>query len=141
MAQKALGNGDFACVPNGGAGVQNRAELIYTYGVAAGRITIEQMAAQCAANAARIFGMYPKKGVIAPGADADILIYDPRGESAISWRTNAHNCDNSPFEGLQVAGRVRHVLLNGVQVVQDGALIRPGMGEYVFRGPSARPRR
>ncbi len=141
LAQKALGNGDFAKVPNGSAGVQNRAQLIYTYAVETGRITLPQMAALLSENAAKLFGMYPKKGVISAGSDADIAIYDPGGTSDISYRTNAHHCDNSPYEGVKVHGSVRHVLLNGVRVVRDGRLERPGMGRYVFRGPSMRPRR
>ena len=141
MAQKALGNGDFAKTPNGGAGVQNRAALVYTYAVETGRITRAQMAAQLSANAAKIFGMYPKKGCIGVGSDADITVYDPRGESAISYRTNAHNCDNSPYEGMQVHGGVKAVVLNGVPVVADGKLVRRGEGRFVHRGASMRPRR
>ena len=141
LAQKALGNGDFAKIPNGGAGVQNRAQLIYTYAVETGRIALPQMAALLSENAAKLFGMYPQKGVIAEGSDADIAIYAPSGTSAISYRSNAHNCDNSPYEGVEVHGSVRHVLLNGVHVVRDGVLEQPGMGRYVFRGPSMRPRR
>lgn len=141
LAQKALGNGDFAKVPNGGAGVQNRAQLIYTYAVRTGRMTLEQMAAQLSENAARLFGMYPRKGVIAVGSDADIAIYDPRGEDVISYKTNAHRCDNSPYEGMAVQGRLRDVLLNGVHVVENGALTQPGKGRYVFRGTSMRPRK
>ncbi len=141
MAQKALGNGDFAKVPNGGAGVQNRAQLIYTYAVDTGRITLSQMAEMLSQTPAKLFGMYPKKGAIQVGSDGDVTIYDPRGESTISYRTNAHNCDNSPYEGFPVKGNVRHVLLNGEVVVRDGKLIKPGKGKYVFRGPSQRPRR
>ena len=141
MAQKALGGGDFAKTPNGGAGVQNRAELVYTYAVKAGRLSLPQMAAQLSANAARLVDRYPQKGRIAPGCDADIAIYDPRGAHAISYRTNAHNCDNSPFEGVPVNGGVRDVLLNGEPVVQGGRLVHRGAGRYVFRGPSQRPRR
>ena len=141
MAQKALGNGDFAKVPNGGAGVQNRASLVYSYAVEPGIITLEQMAAQLSENAARIFGMHPKKGVLAEGSDADIAVYDPRGESTISWHTNAHHCDNSPYEGVPVKGRIRHVLLNGAPVVEDEKLALAGTGRFVFRGPSQRPRK
>ena len=140
MAMKALGGGDFAKVPNGGAGVQNRAPLIYTYAYLPGHITLPQMAAQLSENAAKIFGMYPRKGIIAEGSDADIVVYDPRGESTISWRTNAHNCDNSPYEGVPVTGRVRDVILNGCHVVRDGELTQAGCGKYVPRMPSMRPR-
>ena len=141
MAMKALGGGDFAKVPNGGAGVQNRAQLIYTYGVRAGFITLEQMAAQMSENAAKLFGMYPARGVVAEGSVADLTVYDPRGSGVISWKTNAHTCDNSPFEGLPVEGRVRDVILGGNHVVSSGALLAAGAGQYVFRNPSLRPRR
>ena len=141
MAQKALGKSDFSKVPNGGAGVQNRGELIYTYAVRAGYLTLSQMAAQLSTNAAKNFGMYPKKGCIAPGSEADITVYNPAGSRRISWRTNGHNCDNSPYEDLPVEGGVSHVLLNGVHVVENGRLLREGEGRFVFRGPSMRPRK
>ena len=121
--------------------MQNRAQLIYTYAVEPGRVTLPQMAALLAETPARLFGMYPQKGVIQAGSDGDLAIYDPRGEGVISYRTNAHNCDNSPYEGVKVKGGVRHVLLNGELVVRDGKLNKPGMGRYVFRGPSQRPRK
>lgn len=134
MAQKALGGGDFAKTPNGGVGVQNRMQLLYTYGVEAGRITATQLAAEASENAAKLFGMYPRKGILAEGSDADIVIYDPRGDGVISYKTNAHNCDNSPYEGMHVRGRVRDVFVGGVQAVSDGKLIESGLGSFVARG-------
>ncbi len=141
MQMKALGNGDFAKVPNGGAGVQNRAQLIYSYAVQTGAITLSQMARQLSENAAKLFGMYPRKGVLSEGSDADIVVYDPQGASAISWRTNAHNCDNSPFEGIPVTGRVRDVFVNGVHAVMNGTFLQEGCGKFVAREPSLRPRK
>ena len=135
MAQKALGKGDFSKVPNGGAGVQNRAELVYTYAVQTGAITPEQMALLLSERAARLFGMYPKKGVLRVGADADVVVFDPNDPHTISWKTNLHACDNSPYEGMQVSGRVRDVILNGEPVVENGRLIAPYKGRYVFRDP------
>jgi dihydropyrimidinase len=85
--------------------------------------------------------MYPQKGALRAHSDADITIYDPRGESVISYKTNAHNCDNSPYEGMRVQGRVRDVLLLGEHVVRDGQLYKEGMGRFVMRGRSLRPRR
>ncbi len=140
MAQKALGGGEFSKVPNGAAGVQNRAQLIYTCAVRTGRITLPQMASLMSENAAKFFGMYPHKGVLCEGADADVTIYDPSGEGAISYRTNAHNCDNSPYEGMRVLGRVTDVLLGGEPIVRNGALVREGAGRYVFRRPARRYR-
>lgn len=141
MAQKALGEGDFAKVPNGGAGIQNRAELVYTYAVQTGYITKEQMAVLLSENAARLFGMYPQKGVLAEGSDADIVIFDPNDPHTISYKTNLHNCDNSPYEGMTAGGRARDVLLGGELVVERGKLIKPYCGRYVFRGRSARTRK
>jgi dihydropyrimidinase len=140
MSQKALGGGEFSKTPNGSAGVQNRAQLIYTYAVRTGRITLQQMAALLSENAARMFGMYPHRGVLREGSSADITIYDPTGEGTISYRTNAHHCDNSPYEGMKVLGGVSDVLLGGRHVVQGGKLIQEGKGRFVFRKASGRYR-
>ena len=141
LEQKALGGGDFACVPNGGAGVENRLQLIYTYAVETGYLTPEKLVRATSEQAARLFGMYPRKGVIAEGADADITVYSPHGESTLSHRTNHHNCDNSPFEGIRVHGRTKDVFVNGVHAVRNGALCVTGAGRYVHRGKSERTRR
>lgn len=141
MAQKALGKDDFTKIPNGGAGVQNRAELIYTFAVCPGHITLEQMALLLSERAAKLFGMFPKKGVLRVGADADVVIFDPNDAHTISWKTNLHACDNSPYEGVKALGRVRDVILNGEQVVENGKLISPYRGRYVFRNPCERYRK
>ncbi len=141
MAQKALGKDDFTKIPNGGAGVQNRAELVYTYAVRTGAITPEQMALLLSERAAKLFGMYPNKGVLRVGSDADIVIFDPNAPHTISWKTNLHACDNSPYEGMEAAGRTRDVLLNGELVVENGKLVEPYRGRYVFRSPSERYRK
>lgn len=133
MAQKALGKDDFTKIPNGGAGVQNRAALYYTYGVLPGKLTLEQMAAELSANAAKLFGMYPNKGVVAQGADADLVIWNPMHEETISYKTLAHNCDNSPYEGFHVHGQARDVLVGGAWAVKGGTVIKTGLGKYVAR--------
>jgi len=140
MSQKALGGGEFSKTPNGCAGVQNRPQLVYTYGVLSGRITLPQMAALLSENAAKFFGMYPHKGTLAVGADADITIYDPSGEGVISYKTNAHHCDNSPYESMKVSGSISDVLLGGKTVVKNGKLIKEGEGRFVFRKLSKRYR-
>ena len=139
MAQKAAGADDFTKVPNGGAGIQNRAELLYTCAVLPGRVTVCQMADLLSSNAAKAFGMYPKKGALRVGSDADIAVFDPSRARTISWRTNAHRCDNSPYEGMHVAGSVRDVVLGGEPVVEDGRLVRRGRGRFVFRRPCFTP--
>ena len=141
MAQKALGNGDFAAVPNGGAGIQNRAELFYTYAVKEGFCSVEQMAALLSENAAHIFGMFPQKGVLREGSDADIVVFDPDAPHVISHKTNLHACDNSPYEGLTALGKTRDVILGGELAVENGEIVKPYLGKYVFRGPSERPRK
>jgi len=141
MEQKALGKDDFTKIPNGGAGVQNRAQLVHTAAVASEEISIAQMAEQLSGNAAKLFGMYPKKGVIAEGSDADIVIFDPSAKHTISHKTNVHNCNNSPYEGIETIGAARDVLLNGELVVENGVLVSEGRGRFVFRGPSMRPNR
>ena len=140
MSQKALGGGEFSKTPNGGAGVQNRAQLVYTYAVKTGRITLPQMASLLSENAAKLFGMYPNRGVLAEGAEADITIYNPEGVSTISYRTNAHHCDNSPYEGMKVYGSISDVLLGGRHVVKEGRLVQEGKGRFVFRKPGQRYR-
>lgn len=141
MTQKALGNGDFAAVPNGGAGIQNRAELVYTFAVRQGYISLEQMAGLLSENAARIFGMYPRKGVLREGSDADIVVFSPEAPHTISWKTNLHNCDNSPYEGVSAYGKTRDVILGGEVVVENGEVVLPYRGSFVFRKPSERIRK
>lgn len=132
MAQKRAYAHDFARIPNGGAGVQHRGQLLYTYGVCAGRITLEQMVQLLSAGPARCFGM-EGRGAVAPGMAADVVVWDPGFTGVITDTGTAHNCDNSPFAGLAVRGRAREVLLNGQHVVAEGALIAPGCGRYIPR--------
>ncbi|MBR5291439.1 MAG: dihydropyrimidinase [Clostridia bacterium] len=133
MAQKAMGAGDFSKIPNGGAGVQHRGQLLYTYGVCEGRITLEQMVKYLSEGAAKLFGMRDH-GEIAPGKAADIVIWDPLYKGRITDTEHAHNCDNSVYAGFDVQGRARDVILNGVHVVKDGELVQSGCGKYISRG-------
>ena len=133
MAQKAMGEGDFSKIPNGSAGVQHRGQLIYTYGVCEGRITLEQMVKYLSEGAAKLFGM-KDRGEIAAGRAADIVIWDPFYQGRITDKEHAHNCDNSVYAGLAVQGRAREVILNGIHAVKDGALVKSGCGKYISRG-------
>lgn len=135
MEQKAMGQGDFSGIPNGGAGVQNRAEILYTRAVKGGYICVEQMNKLLSENAAKLFGMYPKKGCLQVGSDGDITVFDPDCPHSIHWHTNLHACDNSPYEGYKAAGMTKTVLLRGQVVVENGRLLQEGLGEYVHRGP------
>ena len=131
--EKAPNAGDFASIPNGLPGVQNRPALLYTYGVCAGKMSLETMAALLSENTARLFGMYPKKGAIQPGSDADIVIWNPEFSDTVSAERLAHRTDYSPFEGFEIKGRAEHVLLRGRPVVENGRLITTDGGRFVAR--------
>ena len=133
MAQKAMGTEDFSKIPNGSAGVQHRGQLLYTYGVCEGRITLEQMVQYLSEGAAKLFGM-KHHGEIASGRAADIVIWDPMYQGRITDTHHAHNCDNSVYAGLAVKGRARDVILNGVHAVSNGQLVQSGCGKYISRG-------
>ena len=141
MAQKAAGKDDFSKTPNGGAGVQNRAEIVYTRAVKGGYIDMVAMGQLLSTRAAKLFGMYPRKGVLQAGSDADIVIFDPDAPHTIHMATNLHACDNSPYEGYEAAGMARDVILNGELVVEKGKLIVAGRGEYVRRDRCGRYRK
>jgi dihydropyrimidinase len=135
--QKELGIGDFSKIPNGIGSVEHRMDLIYQ-GVADGQISKERWVELCSTTPARMFGLYPRKGVIAPGSDADVVIYDPAGHTSIGLdKTHHMNMDYSAWEGYEIAGHVDTVLSRG-SVVIDGAefLGRAGHGRFVKRGLS-----
>ncbi|MFG2812686.1 dihydropyrimidinase [Streptomyces sp. NPDC048410] len=116
--QKELGRGDFSKIPNGMPGVENRMDLLHQ-AVVDGHISRRRWIEIACATPARMFGMYPKKGTIAPGADADVVIYDPHAEQVISAETHHMNVDYSAYEGRRITGRVETVLSRGVPVITD----------------------
>ena len=137
--QKELGRDDFSKIPNGGPGVENRMSLIYHHGVNLGRISLNRFVELTSTKAAKIFGLFPRKGTIAVGSDADIVIFDPEREETIS-RYNAHthhmNIDYSAYEGFKVKGFTETVLSRGRIVIDNGNYVgRPGDGAFVKRGP------
>lgn len=132
--QKDLGIDDFSKIPNGLPGIEHRPELIYTYGVKTGRITQEKMCEILASNNAKIFGCYPQKGVIAPGSDADIVIWQDCREP-ITAASQRHNVDYTPYEGIEILGKPKHVFLRGQEVFRDGKLLQPELGIYINREP------
>lgn len=134
MEQKAMGKDDFTKIPGGLPGVQTRGTLLYTYGVRTGKITREQMCRLLSENPAKLYGVYPRKGVIAPGSDADIVIFDPEKENVISAKTHAYNTDNNPYEGFKLHGDIRQVFLRGTSVVEDGKVVKEKTGTYIHRG-------
>ena len=133
---KELGREDFSKIPNGIPGVEHRPSLMYTYGVAAGRITAVDMARLLAENPARLFGMYPQKGVLAVGSYADLVIFDPNDTGRITAETQYQNVDYTPYEGMALRGRVDTVLLGGEVAVEGGRALLERRGRYVSRGPS-----
>jgi dihydropyrimidinase len=134
--QKELGIGDFSKIPNGIGGVEHRVDLLYQ-GVVDGKLSLARWVETIATTPARMFGMYPKKGVIAPGSDADIVLYDPDGRTRISASTHHMNMDHSAWEGWEIAGKVDTVISRGTVVVQaDEYKGRKGHGQYVRRGLS-----
>jgi len=132
--QKEMGRGDFTKIPNGAAGVENRLGLIYTYGVEAGRFDLCRMVDLLATAAARIFHLYPQKGTIVPGADADLVVYDPEGETTIAAARQVSKCDRNIFEGMKVKGRPTYVIAAGRIQYKDGDLkVERGKGRFLKR--------
>jgi dihydropyrimidinase len=134
--QKELGRDDFSRIPNGGPGVENRFGLLYTYGVVANKIDIHQFVSITSTNAAKLFGLYPRKGLIAPTSDADIVVWDPALRSVISASTQKQRVDYNLYEGFRQAGGARHVFLRGKQIVKDGILNNRPSGCYLKRLPN-----
>ncbi|MGL5437873.1 MAG: dihydropyrimidinase [Lachnospiraceae bacterium] len=134
MEQKAAGRDDFSQVPNGMPGTENRPVLMYTYGVKENRISLEQMCALLSENPARLYGMYPRKGAIAVGSDADIVVWDPDKSWTISADNQQSVCGYSPYEGTPVCGEAWLVYLHGRPVAERGTIVNPLQGTYVKRG-------
>ena len=132
--QKALGKSDFTKIPNGGPGIENRLQLLYHHGVGSGNMTLNRFVELVSTAPARIFGMYPKKGVLASGSDADIVLWDPDASHTISAATHHMRVDYSMFEGFKVRGNARDVYSRGELIVSKGQFIgKPGRGEYLRR--------
>ncbi|EPX82993.1 dihydropyrimidinase [Salipiger mucosus] len=135
--QKRYGVGDFTKIPNGTGGVEDRLPMLWTYGVGTGRLTPQEFVAVTSTNIAKILNVYPKKGAILVGADADIVVLDPEKEKTISAETQASAIDYNVFEGKHVKGLPRYVLTRGMVAVTDGEITsEPGHGEFVKRDPA-----
>jgi dihydropyrimidinase len=134
--QKELGRGDFRKIPNGIGGVEHRLDLIYQ-GVVDGQLSLARWVETCSTTPARLFGLYPRKGVVAPGSDADLVVYDPAGRTRLGVQTHHMNMDYSAYEGFEVAGRVDTVLSRGSVVVAGNEFLgRAGHGKFLRRGRS-----
>ncbi len=132
--QKALGKDDFSKIPNGGPGIENRLSLIYNAGVHGGRINDNQFVNLIATQPAKIFGLFPRKGTIAIGSDADLVIFDPNREFEISASTHLMHIDYNMYEGMRVRGSANEVLLRGKPIVRERKYVgQPGDGQYIPR--------
>lgn len=132
--QKKMGEHDFSKIPNGHPGIEHRMELLFSEGVQKGKISLNKYVEVTSANPAKIFGMYPQKGSLAIGSDADIVIFDPEEKHIISAKTHHMHCDYSAYEGWEVKGKCKTVILRGKIAVDDNKIwIEKGFGKFVKR--------
>jgi dihydropyrimidinase len=141
--QKTIGRDDFSKIPNGGPGLENRLHMIHEFGVRGGRLSLNRMVELLCTNPAKLFGLYPRKGTIAVGSDADIVVFDPEKRHVISAATDHSRSDYNLYEGTEVTGSPEVVLLRGQVLVEGDELVaRPGVGQFVPRarfGEELRP--
>jgi dihydropyrimidinase len=131
---KELGRHDFTQIPNGLPAVGDRLPILWTYGVGAGRISANQFVALTSTNPAKIFGLYPRKGAILPGSDADLVLWDPQRQLTYGIAHAQHRTDYNLFEGWELTGYPEKVLLRGRLIVDSGRWLgEAGMGHYLFR--------
>lgn len=132
--QKDIGINDFSKIPNGGPGVEHRMGLLYTYGVKEGKISMNKFVELTSTKAAKLFGMYPQKGSIEVGSDADIVVIDTEMKNIISAENQTQNTDYTPYEGYEVDCQFRHVFLRGIEVIKEGKLtVEHPTGKYIVR--------
>ena len=132
--QKTLGKDDFSKIPNGGPGLENRLHMIHEFGVRSGRISLNRMVELLATNPAKLFGLYPKKGTVAVGSDADIVVFDPERKFTITAADQHSRTDYNLYEGTEVTGTPEVVLLRGNVLVEGDELVAsPGIGQFVPR--------
>lgn len=135
--QKPMGKDDFTKIPNGIPSIEDRVNLLWTHGVKAGRLSLQQFVAVASTNAAKIFDLFPRKGVIQPGADADLVIYDPAYRGTLSATTQTQNVDYNAFEGWPIEGRPAVVTVRGEVAVRDGRFCGTvGRGRFLERTPA-----
>jgi dihydropyrimidinase len=134
--QKEMGLDNFSKIPNGAPGIEHRMELMYSEGVHQGRISLNKFVEVTSTTAAKIFGLFPRKGTIAVGSDADIIVFDPAKKHTISADTHHMKVDYSAYEGWEVQGKCRSTILRGTVVVDEGlAGVDEGFGNYLQRPP------
>ncbi|MFB3095204.1 MAG: amidohydrolase family protein [Candidatus Acidiferrales bacterium] len=132
--QKEMGKGDFTKIPNGGPGIEHRLSLVFTGGVHGKRFSLNRFVELVSTTPAKLFGLYPRKGTIAVGTDADLILFDPNKEEIISAKTHHMKVDYSMFEGIRVKGVPRQVLVGGRLVIDKGKFVgKPGQGQFLKR--------
>jgi dihydropyrimidinase len=137
LTQKPMGKDDFTKIPNGIPSIEDRINLLWTHGVKTGRLSLQQFVAVASTNAAKIFDLWPRKGVIQPGADADLVIYDPSYRGTISAKTQTQAVDYNAFEGWPIEGRPAVVTVRGEVAVRDGVFCGTvGQGRFLERTPT-----
>lgn len=137
LAQKDAGRGDFTKIPGGLPGVEARGELVYSFGVTTRKISLATMCKVLSENPAKLYGMFPRKGIIAPGADADIVVYDPQADHILRAEDMVSHAGYTPYEGFVTHGSVSQVWLRGKLMVENGHVIGEQEGQYIVRGKSA----
>ena len=137
LAQKDAGRGDFTKIPGGLPGVEARGELVYSFGVTTRKISLATMCKVLSENPAKLYGMFPRKGVIAPGADADIVVYDPQADHILRAEDMVSRAGYTPYEGFVTHGSVSQVWLRGKLMLENGHVIGEQEGQYIVRGKSA----
>jgi dihydropyrimidinase len=129
-----MGKDDFSKIPNGHPAIENRMELLFSEGVNKGRITLNKFVEVACTNPAKIFGMFPRKGTISVGSDADLVIFDPNEKHTLSAKTHHMNVDYSGYEGWEVTGKVKTVLLRGqVAIENNQCKLEKGYGQFIKR--------
>ncbi|MCB0549185.1 MAG: dihydropyrimidinase, partial [Phaeodactylibacter sp.] len=137
--QKMMGKDDFSKIPNGHPAIEHRMELLWSEGVEKGRISPNKYVEVTSTNPAKIFGMYPKKGCIAIGSDADLVIFDPEKQHELSAKNHHMNVDYSAYEGWKVKGKCETVILRGEVAIDKGEVkIKKGYGQFVRRGKASK---
>jgi dihydropyrimidinase len=132
--QKTLGVGDFSKIPNGAPGIETRMSLVYDGGVRPGRISLNRFVELTSTSPAKIFGLFPRKGTIAPGSDADIVVFDPEKKIRLSVNTLHMRVDYNPYEGREVTGVAETVISRGRILIEDGTFVgRAGAGSFLQR--------
>jgi dihydropyrimidinase len=135
-SQKLLGKDAFTQIPNGIPGIEERVNLLYTYGVKRGSLDIHRFVDAASTRAAQLFGLFPRKGTIAVGSDADLVIFDPEYRGTLSAATQHTNCDYNGFEGTEIEGRPSVVIVRGKVQVRDGQFVgERGRGRLLRREP------